>query len=59
MTLGVGAGTLVAGAIVGAYGTSMVMWIVLGASALTALLSLIALPSRSTGSLSSTTRRAP
>ena len=47
MTLGVGAGTLVAGVVVGASGTSMVMWIVLGASALTALLSLIALPSRS------------
>jgi predicted MFS family arabinose efflux permease len=47
MTLGVGAGTLAAGVIVGASGTSAVMWIVLGASALTALLSLIALPSRS------------
>lgn len=47
MTLGVGAGTLVAGVIVGTSGTSAVMWVVLGASALTALLSLIALPSRS------------
>ncbi|MGA1838829.1 MFS transporter [Herbiconiux sp. 11R-BC] len=46
MTLGVGAGTLVAGAVVGAAGTSTVTWIVLGASALTALLSLIALPGR-------------
>lgn len=44
MTLGIGAGTLVAGAIVGAGGTSVVGWVVLGASALTALLSLIALP---------------
>jgi predicted MFS family arabinose efflux permease len=47
MTLGVGAGTLVAGVLVGGSGTSVVMWIVVGASALTALLSLIALPSRS------------
>ncbi|WP_291052835.1 MFS transporter [Herbiconiux sp.] len=46
MTLGVGAGTLAAGAVVGAAGTSAVAWIVLGASALTALLSLIALPTR-------------
>ncbi|MEA9984289.1 MULTISPECIES: MFS transporter [Subtercola] len=46
MTLGVGAGTLVAGVIVGASGTAVVVWIVLGASTLTALLSLIALPSR-------------
>jgi predicted MFS family arabinose efflux permease len=42
MTLGVGAGTLAAGALVGATGTSAVTWIVLGASALTALLSLSA-----------------
>ncbi|MFB2554862.1 MFS transporter [Herbiconiux liangxiaofengii] len=48
MTLGVGAGTLVAGAVVGGAGTSVVMGIVLGASALTALLSLIALPRRAT-----------
>lgn len=47
MTLGVGAGTLVAGVAVGASGTSVVPWLVLGASALTALLSLVALPSRS------------
>ena len=47
MTLGIGAGTLVAGVMVGGSGTSAVMWIVLGASMLTALLSLIALPSRS------------
>jgi predicted MFS family arabinose efflux permease len=47
MTLGVGAGTLVAGVIVGTSGTASVSLIVLGASALTALLSLIALPSRS------------
>jgi predicted MFS family arabinose efflux permease len=47
MTLGIGAGTLVAGAIVGASGTSAVMWTVLGASAVTALLSLVALPIRS------------
>lgn len=47
MTLGVGAGTLVAGVIVGASGTAAVTGIVLGASALTGLLSLIALPSRS------------
>lgn len=46
MTLGVGAGTLVAGVIVGAIGTSAVAPIVLGASALTALLSLVALPTR-------------
>ncbi|MDN4640755.1 MFS transporter [Agreia sp. PsM10] len=45
MTLGIGAGTLVAGAVVGAAGTSVVAWVVLGASAITALLSLIALPS--------------
>ncbi|MFB2585833.1 MFS transporter [Herbiconiux liukaitaii] len=45
MTLGVGAGTLAAGAAVGAAGTSAVTWIVLGASALTALFSLVALPS--------------
>jgi predicted MFS family arabinose efflux permease len=43
MTLGVGVGTLAAGVIVGALGTSVVAWIVLGASALTALLSLIVL----------------
>jgi hypothetical protein len=36
----------VAGVIVGAAGTSVVTWIVLGASALTALLSLVALPAR-------------
>jgi predicted MFS family arabinose efflux permease len=47
MTLGVGAGALVAGVLVGESGTSAVMWIVLGASALTALLALIALPRRS------------
>ena len=47
MTLGVGSGTLLAGLIVGASGTSAVMWIVFVASALTALLSLIALPSTS------------
>jgi predicted MFS family arabinose efflux permease len=46
MTLGIGAGTLVAGAIVGAAGTSVVTWVVLGASALTALLALVALPGR-------------
>lgn len=46
MTLGIGAGTLVAGAVVGGAGTSTVAWIVLGASAVTVLLSLIALPSR-------------
>jgi predicted MFS family arabinose efflux permease len=46
MTLGVGAGTLVAGAVVGAASTSTVTWVVLGASTLTALLSLVALPSR-------------
>ncbi|MBF4571172.1 MFS transporter [Herbiconiux sp. VKM Ac-1786] len=48
MTLGVGAGTLAAGVVVGAAGTSMVAWIVLGASTLTALVSLIALPGRAT-----------
>jgi predicted MFS family arabinose efflux permease len=48
MTLGVGAGTLVAGVVVGADGTSVVTWVVLGASALTALLSLVALPGRAT-----------
>lgn len=48
MTLGIGGGTLVAGAIVGADGTSAVTWIVLGASALTVLLALVALPRRST-----------
>jgi MFS family permease len=47
MTLGVGVGTLVAGVIVGTSGTSALMWIVLGASALTALLALVALPNRS------------
>jgi len=46
MTLGIGAGTLAAGAVVGAAGTSVVAWVVLGACALTALLSLIALPGR-------------
>ena len=46
MTLGVGAGTLAAGVIVGASGTSAVTWIVLGASAVTVVLSLVALPSR-------------
>jgi predicted MFS family arabinose efflux permease len=46
MTLGVGSGTLAAGALVGVAGTSVLMWIVLGASAVTALLSLIALPRR-------------
>ncbi|WP_430591893.1 MFS transporter [Humidisolicoccus flavus] len=46
MTLGVGAGTLVAGMVIGASGTSAVMWIVLGVAALTASLSLIALPRR-------------
>jgi predicted MFS family arabinose efflux permease len=45
MTLGIGAGTLAAGAVVGAAGTSVVAWVVLGASALTALLSLVALRS--------------
>ena len=45
MTLGVGAGTLAAGVIVGASGTSAVTWIVLGASAVTVALSLVALPS--------------
>ncbi|MCS5721528.1 MFS transporter [Herbiconiux sp. CPCC 203407] len=43
MTLGVGAGTLAAGAVVGSAGTAAVTWVVLGASALTALLALIAL----------------
>jgi predicted MFS family arabinose efflux permease len=46
MTLGVGAGTLTAGALVGATGTSAVAWIVLGASAVTVLLSMVALPAR-------------
>jgi MFS family permease len=52
MSLGVGTGTLVAGMIVGESGTSAVMWIVFGASALTGLLSLIVLQSRSTIALS-------
>ncbi|WP_081447933.1 MFS transporter [Sanguibacter keddieii] len=47
MTLGIGGGTLVSGAIVGAEGTSAVAWIVLGSSTLTALLALVALPRRS------------
>jgi predicted MFS family arabinose efflux permease len=47
MTLGIGAGTLAAGATVGGSGTSAVTAIVLGASAATALLSLVALPGRS------------
>ena len=47
MTLGIGAGTLGAGAVVGAAGTSVVAGVVLGACALTALLSLVALPGRS------------
>ena len=46
MTLGIGVGTLVAGALVGASGTSVVFWIVLGSSALTALLSLIVAPGK-------------
>ncbi|MDF2442695.1 MAG: hypothetical protein JWR01_898 [Subtercola sp.] len=46
MTLGIGAGTLTAGVIVGAAGTSALTGVVLGASTLTALLSLIALPDR-------------
>lgn len=46
MTLGVGAGTLAAGAVVGAAGTSVLTWVVLGASTLTALLALVVLPSR-------------
>jgi len=46
MTLGIGAGTLAAGAVVGAAGTAVVAWVVLGASALTALLSLSVLPGR-------------
>jgi predicted MFS family arabinose efflux permease len=48
MTLGVGAGTFLAGLIVGTSGTSAVVWIVLGASAVTVLLSLVVVPSRST-----------
>jgi predicted MFS family arabinose efflux permease len=46
MTLGIGAGTLVAGVFVGASGSAALTWIVLGASAVTALVALIALPSR-------------
>ncbi len=46
MTLGVGAGTLVAGAVVGGAGTSVVAWVVVGVCSLTALLSLAALPGR-------------
>jgi predicted MFS family arabinose efflux permease len=46
MTLGVGAGTLGAGVVVGAAGTGVVGWTVLGASAVTALLALVALPGR-------------
>ncbi|MCS5714561.1 MFS transporter [Herbiconiux sp. CPCC 205716] len=46
MTLGVGAGTLGAGVVVGASGSAAVTWVVLGASALTAALSLIVLPGR-------------
>ena len=42
MTLGVGSGTLAAGVIVGAFDTSVVTWIVFGATALTASLSLTA-----------------
>jgi MFS family permease len=45
-TLGIGTGTLAAGATVGGSGTSAATAIVLGASALTALLSLVALPGR-------------
>ncbi|RFA13642.1 hypothetical protein B7R22_13400 [Subtercola boreus] len=43
-TLGIGTGTLAAGVAIGASGTSAITWIVLAASALTALLSLVALP---------------
>jgi predicted MFS family arabinose efflux permease len=46
MTLGIGAGTLAAGAVVGAAGTPVVAGVALGASVLTALLSLSALPGR-------------
>lgn len=58
MTLGVGTGTLAAGVMVGASGPSVVIWIVLGASALTALLSLIALPGRSVRADARSTQRA-
>jgi len=47
MTLGVGAGTFLAGPIVGASGTSAVSWIVLGASAVTVMLSLVDVSRRS------------
>jgi predicted MFS family arabinose efflux permease len=46
MTLGIGAGTLAAGAVVGAAGTPVVAGVALGASVLTALLSLSVLPGR-------------
>ncbi|RFA07512.1 hypothetical protein B7R21_15085 [Subtercola boreus] len=46
MTLGIGTGTLAAGIAVGASGTAAITWIVLAASALTALLSLVVRPGR-------------
>jgi predicted MFS family arabinose efflux permease len=46
MTLGIGAGTLMAGVVVEQAGTPAVTWIVIGASALTALVSLTVLPTR-------------
>lgn len=47
MTSGVGTGTLVAGVVVGVSGPAAVTLIVLGAAVVTALVSLVALPSRS------------
>ncbi len=49
MTLGVSAGTLTAGALVGAAGTASVSWVVLGAALATALFSLTVVPRRSAG----------
>jgi predicted MFS family arabinose efflux permease len=46
MTLGIGAGTLIAGVFVGASGTGSISLIVLGASAVTAACALVALPTR-------------
>jgi predicted MFS family arabinose efflux permease len=46
MTLGIGAGTLVAGIVVGESGTDAITWIVLGASVVTALLAFVVVPKR-------------
>lgn len=47
MTLGIGTGTVLAGLLVGTFDAASVSWIVGGASAITALLSLVVIPGRS------------